>query len=384
MIHRLRRGPPFGELAERRRFGAAQQQEIVRRAEPRMREQTKHALLDALLEARLQDPDFLDAAGETTRNRHALRLFVHDACRGGCPGDDRFGAVRDQFFGARAHRLPQQRGEQERGRDGLVRAHAFVRARERAFEQNAEAIRVHGFQRARGRRKHLLEQTVRLQRVKAGKAIARKEKLQRLVEQPRRRRIGKQRPEPRERRRGFRRDGEIEFRSETRRAQHAHRIFAIARVRIADQAQCVLLEIVYAADIVAHAEIGDVVIERVHGEVAAQRVFLDRAVDVVAHDAPVDEMTIAAAVVAGAAKRRDFDDLAAEHDVRKSKAAADQTAVAEQAAHLLGRRVGRDVEILRVAAEQEIAHCAADQKRLITGLVQPVQHAQRAVGDVAP
>ena len=52
----------------------------------------------------------------------------------------------------------------------------------------------------------------------------------------------------------------------------------------------------------------------------------------------------------------------AEHDVREAEAAADQAAVAEQALDLLGRRVGGDVEILRMAAEQQIAHGAADQE----------------------
>ena len=141
-------------------------------------------------------------------------------------------------------------------------------------------------------------------------------------------------------------------------------------------------QVLAAADVVAHAEIGDVVVQRVDREVAAHRVFLDRAVDVVAHDAAVDEMAIAAAVVAGAAERRDLDDLAAEHDVREAEAPADQPAVAEQAAHLLGRRVGRDVEILRVSAEQQVAHGAADQEGRIAGFVQAVEHAQRAVGDV--
>ena len=143
------------------------------------------------------------------------------------------------------------------------------------------------------------------------------------------------------------------------------------------------IQILHAADVVAHAEIGDVVVERVDREIAPQRVFLDRAVDVVAHDAPVDEMAIAAAVVAGAAERRDLDDLASEHDVGEAEAPADQAAVTEQAAHLLGRRVGRDVEVLGVSAEQEVAHRAADQKRRIAGFVQAVQHAQSAIGDIA-
>jgi len=47
-------------------------------------------------------------------------------------------------------------------------------------------------------------------------------------------------------------------------------------------------------------------------------------------------------------------------------------------------RVGRDVEILRLYAEQQVAHGAADQERLVAALAQPIQHAQRARRDVGP
>ena len=58
-----------------------------------------------------------------------------------------------------------------------------------------------------------------------------------------------------------------------------------------------------------------------------------------------------------------LDDLAAEEDVRQAEAPAHEPAVAEQPLHLLRQRVGRDVEVLRFQAEQQIAHAAADQKR---------------------
>ena len=74
------------------------------------------------------------------------------------------------------------------------------------------------------------------------------------------------------------------------------------------------------------------------------------------------------------AERRDLDDLVAEAHVREVEAPADQPAVAEQLLDLVGVRIGRDVEILRMQAEQQVAHGAADQKGLKAGVPQPVQH----------
>ena len=194
-----------------------------------------------------------------------------------------------------------------------------------------------------------------------------------------------------------------ELRLEARGAQHAHRILAIARLRIADQPQRARGDVCRTAHVVPDREIGDVVVERVGGEVAAPDVLVDGAVDVVAQDAPgliesarcqcrvgADRMDHVGeperrtgsgsasttgssrsptlhpefrqlVVVqigdraprpcerrAGRAERRDFDDLAAEEHMRETEPPADQTAVAEQLAHLLRQRVGGDVEIFRL------------------------------------
>ena len=78
----------------------------------------------------------------------------------------------------------------------------------------------------------------------------------------------------------------------------------------------------------------------------------------------------------GGAERRHLDDLAAEMHVRQAEAPADEAAITEQPAHLLGQRVGRHVEILGRDAQQQIAHRAAHQKRLVAGVLQPVKHLQ--------
>ena len=221
-----------------------------------------------------------------------------------------------------------------------------------------------------------------MQAAQAFETVPGKEQLERLVEQSRRRDIGQQRRQLGDRCFGFRGKREIELGRETGRAQHAYRILAVALLRITDQSHRALLQVGNAPDVVAHAEIGDVVIERVDREVAADCIFLDAAVDVVADDAAVDHVAVAVADFADAAESRHFDDFAAEHDMCEAKTAADQPAVAEQRPGLFGRRIGGDVEILRVAAEEQVAYGAADEERLVPGFVQPVQDAQRAVGDV--
>src|SRR5262249_42422621 len=83
------------------------------------------------------------------------------------------------------------------------------------------------------------------------------------------------------------------------------------------------------------------------------------------------------------AERRDLDDLLAKFDVGKPKAAADDPAVSEELLDL-GRVRGRaDVEILRTASEEKIAHAAADEIRDVLGLTQPVQDFERIRVDVA-
>jgi hypothetical protein len=70
--------------------------------------------------------------------------------------------------------------------------------------------------------------------------------------------------------------------------------------------------------------------------------------------------------------------------VRQPEAPPDQTAIAEQPPHFLGQRVGRNVEILGMAADDDVAHAAADQERLEARFLEAIQHAQRVGGNVRP
>src|SRR6185295_3216458 len=79
---------------------------------------------------------------------------------------------------------------------------------------------------------------------------------------------------------------------------------------------------------------------------------------------------------------RDLDRLFAELDVREPEPAADDPAVSKQPLDLIRMRVGADVEVLRAAAEHQIANAAADQIRGVAVLIEPVEHAQRIGIDV--
>ena len=84
------------------------------------------------------------------------------------------------------------------------------------------------------------------------------------------------------------------------------------------------------------------------------------------------------------AKRRDLDDVAAEAHVRQTEPPADQPAIAEQILDLIGIGVRDDVEVFRMPVEQQIAHAAADEKRLEAGALQAVQDFESVGRDVGP
>ena len=77
------------------------------------------------------------------------------------------------------------------------------------------------------------------------------------------------------------------------------------------------------------------------------------------------------------AERRDLDGLGAEADVREPEPPADDPAVLEQPLDLVRVRVGADVEVLRPAAEQQVADAAADEVGDVVVLVEPVENLQR-------
>ncbi len=96
---------------------------------------------------------------------------------------------------------------------------------------------------------------------------------------------------------------------------------------VADQSQLTVFDVLHAADIVEHGVVMDVVVKRVGGEIAANRIFLDFTESIVAQDAPVIIGLVFRGVFVVAPKRGDFDNIATEADVHQAKATPDDAAV---------------------------------------------------------
>ena len=59
--------------------------------------------------------------------------------------------------------------------------------------------------------------------------------------------------------------------------------------------------------------------------------------------------------------------------MRQTETSADQPAVAEEALDLLRQRVGRDIEILGLQADHQVADTTADQKGRESRLAQAIE-----------
>ena len=131
------------------------------------------------------------------------------------------------------------------------------------------------------------------------------------------------------------------------------------------------VEVGEAADVVDDLLALDVVEQAVDREVAAPRVLGLGAEHVVA----ADQEVVVVLVARVGAERRGLDDLRAEEHVGEPEPAADDPRVAERRLDLVRRRARRDVEVLRRAADEQVAHAAADEVRLVAGAGQLADHA---------
>ena len=156
-------------------------------------------------------------------------------------------------------------------------------------------------------------------------------------------------------------DVKAQFGGKAHRAQHAHRVLAIAQARIADDAHGLCRHVLEAAVVIEHGQVGRVEVHRVTGEVAPRGVLLAVAKDVVAQHAAVLVRFTAGA----GAKGRNLHRFLAEHDMDDLEAAADQARAAEQTVHLLRIGVGGDIKVLGCDPEQQVAHRAADHIGLV-------------------
>src|SRR5688500_762101 len=192
-------------------------------------------------------------------------------------------------------------------------------------------------------------------------------------------------------------DSEIESRSECDRAQHAHWIFLKPLFWHADASDQSVPDVVESSDVVDDRPSLDVVEQRVQREIASKRVFFGRTERVVMVDQQIR-------IVGGRARRgrngrrghglffgarRDLtaegchlDYLRAELHVREAEAPADDPAIPEEPLYLVGMRGGADIEVFRRAAEQQIAHAAANQVGDVVELPEPVQDLEGVRVDV--
>ena len=198
---------------------------------------------------------------------------------------------------------------------------------------------------------------------------------QHLIEQPRGRDFAQQRGQAGNRLGRVGGQFEVQLVGDAHRAQHAHRVFAIPRLDIANHANHPGLQVVQPAAVVDDAEVADVVIQGVDGEIAAEGIGFQRAVHVVRQDAA--GVVTLHAVADGAAEGGQLDHFAAKTHVADHEAASDQPATAEQRLDLFGMRVGGNVEILRRDAGEDVADPTADQVRLEPGIAQGVKGSQR-------
>ena len=275
------------------------------------------------------------------------------------------------------HLVPEQRGEQEARRHRPVLAHALVGAAEGEVE---EAVAERLLDDHVEQRQHPVVEAVLAQRAHRLQRMARQQQLLHLVEQPGCGHVLDQRRELGDRRRGLGLDGDAELGGQPDRAQHPHRVLAIPGHRGADQAQPPGADVGDAADVVPHRLVGGVEVQRVDGEIAPRRILGVRAVHVVGNEAAV----LVGRVLAGLrrAERRHFQRLGADVDVDQPEAPPDDEGPPEQRLHLLGRGVGRDVEVLGHDAQRQVAHGAADDVRLVAGVLQLAGDLERAAGQL--
>ena len=283
------------------------------------------------------------------------------------------------------HAPPQERGEEEGGRDGLVLAQAIVGRLEGRQGEGA----------GRGILERVVEQrqqaVVQLQVAKplhARHRVAGEQHLEDFLEEPRLRDVLEEVLQFRDGRGGLRVDREPELRREAGRAQHAHRVLAEARGGVADRHELPRDEVLHAVLVVPDLLLHRVVEERVHGEVAAHGVFRLRAEDVVGEHAAVHVLLVALVVgfrVLGGEVRPvggHLHRLRAPHHVHDLEAPADDARAPEERTHRVGMGAGGHVEVLGPHAEDQVAHRAPHHERRVARALQLLAGLAGAAADV--
>ena len=182
------------------------------------------------------------------------------------------------------HIGPQHAGQQKAGRHRLAFADTAVGVLQRELKKRLVRRLDHHIE----QRVNAGAQTEQLELLDAGQRMAGLQELEHFVEQARLRHVGQQAAHGAQRSRGlvFKLETQgAELGGKTHGADDAHRVFAVARGRVADHAQHAFFRVADAVVIVHHDLRFRVVVHGVDGEVTARRVVLHRAPDVVAQHA---------------------------------------------------------------------------------------------------
>ena len=299
---------------------------------------------------------------------------------------ERMLALRDAPLHGEPHRLPQYGGEQERRIHRLAFLDAQVGIGQRLRQQHAREVRVLAGKAVLGEREQKTEQVEVAQHLVGFERVAALKQFQHFLEHARRRDIQQQVADVVHRVGRGRVDPETELGSKPHHAQHAHRVLAETRRRVADHAHQAGLEVGDAAHVILHREVADVVVQGVDRDVAPHRVFVLAAEHVVGQQPAglVDVVVGLALFLAGvrrSAEGRDLDNVLPVADMRQTEASADQARIAEQFLDLLRARVGDDIEIFGFAPQHQVAHAAAHEKTRVAGIFQAIQDFKRAVAD---
>ena len=183
--------------------------------------------------------------------------------------------------------------------------------------------------------------------------------------------------QPVERAPRFRLEGKAELGGEADGAEQPQRVLRKARFRIADAAQQAVPQVLPPAERVDET-IRFAVGHRVDRKVAPGEVLLDRGGERYA----VGPSAVRIAAVD--AERRDFIRLAVEQHGHGAVADAgfDDREVPENGLRFRGARVGRNVPVVRRAAEQAVAHAAAYGIGAMPGVRQARQNRPAGVGQL--
>ena len=364
--------PPVGHGAVQFAGTGAQQQKIVTGPEAQLGDQ-RERLTAPFFQPGLHHPDLAHVRLIATLQRQLHPLLVQHAGNGQVQCRYHVFAPGTGGFPAHPHLRPQQGGKQEAGRDRFALLHALVGAGQCLRD---EALV--GFEDGVEQRQDAVVQPLVPQPLDAGQTVAAFQQFHDLVENPCRRHVLEQRGHPADGLEGGRIDLKIQLGRKAYRAQHPHRILAVAGGRVADHAQQPGVQVLHAAQRVDQRFGNRVVIQRVDREVAAQGIFVAGAEFVVVEHAAV---RIGLAVGLRSAEGGDLDGLPAEHHMHDPEAPPDQTRTPKDVQHLFRGGIGGHVEILRFTPQQQVTHAAAHDVGRKARLLQLLAGPQGGKGD---